>query len=412
MISVFGLCLLYVLIKGKDHLETAETIVTIVVMIIIGLLIIPVGGLTGFHIMLVSRGRTTNEQVTGKFRGGHNPFTEGCAKNCLSALCSPHHPKYLGRKKKAAYSSVVMVQATNLASEKDVKIHIQRSANGGNAGTHHGPGVAVQQGATQRQKQAPSKNQNNSSGQPGNPEMIPMYGRQPTVPATTTTNPRSNYDNIPNPGSSSSNNNPDPPASLFEPPASKFEERPFQPTTPVSHIMPSAASMRPPPVPAAPSPYDAGFGNGGAVNNAPGALDMTPNSSSVSLAHSASSSSQLIQSTTPPSIYQKGVSGLPSPFVQSNAPPLVIATMSTTNVNNISFIDDGASEAGDVDSNLYHHRPHLSLPKDRDQRPSEEIRRHVGGGGGLSGGGRTYVSQPPSVPPTEEEPTIYYSLHV
>ena len=38
--------------------------------------------------------------------------------------------RYLGRKKKAAYSSVVMVQATNLASEKDVKIHIQRSANG------------------------------------------------------------------------------------------------------------------------------------------------------------------------------------------------------------------------------------------------------------------------------------------
>ena len=48
---------------GKDNLGTAETIVSIVIMIIVGLLIIPVGGLTGFHIMLVSRGRTTNEQV-------------------------------------------------------------------------------------------------------------------------------------------------------------------------------------------------------------------------------------------------------------------------------------------------------------------------------------------------------------
>ena len=48
---------------GQNKLERAETIVSIVIMIIVGLLIIPVGGLTGFHIMLVSRGRTTNEQV-------------------------------------------------------------------------------------------------------------------------------------------------------------------------------------------------------------------------------------------------------------------------------------------------------------------------------------------------------------
>ena len=50
-------------ILGKNQMDSPETIVSIVIMIIVGLLIIPVGGLTGFHIMLVSRGRTTNEQV-------------------------------------------------------------------------------------------------------------------------------------------------------------------------------------------------------------------------------------------------------------------------------------------------------------------------------------------------------------
>ncbi|EHB10159.1 Putative palmitoyltransferase ZDHHC5 [Heterocephalus glaber] len=99
IMGVFGFGLLYVLCH-LEELSGVRTAVTMAVMCVAGLFFIPVAGLTGFHVVLVARGRTTNEQVTGKFRGGVNPFTNGCCSNVSRVLCSSPAPRYLGRPKK------------------------------------------------------------------------------------------------------------------------------------------------------------------------------------------------------------------------------------------------------------------------------------------------------------------------
>ncbi|XP_032383076.1 palmitoyltransferase ZDHHC5 isoform X2 [Etheostoma spectabile] len=96
IINVFGFGLVYVL-HHRQQLDTPHAAVTMAVMCVAGLFFVPVAGLTGFHMVLVARGRTTNEQVTGKFRGGVNPFTNGCLRNISHVLCSSQAPRYMGR---------------------------------------------------------------------------------------------------------------------------------------------------------------------------------------------------------------------------------------------------------------------------------------------------------------------------
>uniref|UniRef100_A0A3B5KZ25 Palmitoyltransferase n=1 Tax=Xiphophorus couchianus TaxID=32473 RepID=A0A3B5KZ25_9TELE len=96
IMDVFGFGLVYIL-RHSQELDTPHAAVTMAVMCVAGLFFVPVAGLTGFHVVLVARGRTTNEQVTGKFRGGVNPFTKGCWRNISHVLCSPLAPRYMGR---------------------------------------------------------------------------------------------------------------------------------------------------------------------------------------------------------------------------------------------------------------------------------------------------------------------------
>ncbi|XP_076290504.1 zinc finger DHHC-type containing 8 isoform X2 [Lasioglossum baleicum] len=129
MLSIFGLCLHFVL-ERKQQLGEVDTIVAFVLMGVVMLLFIPIFGLTGFHVILVSRGRTTNEQVTGKFNGGYNPFSRGCLHNCCYTQFGPQYPsllkpeKYLGKRRGACTSEI-----STIGSENQVKTYMD-SSNG------------------------------------------------------------------------------------------------------------------------------------------------------------------------------------------------------------------------------------------------------------------------------------------
>ncbi|MBN3298888.1 ZDHC8 palmitoyltransferase, partial [Amia calva] len=133
MVGVFSCGLLFIM-HHLEKLGALHTTVTLVVMCVAGLFFIPVIGLTGFHMVLVARGRTTNEQVTGKFRGGVNPFTRGCCGNVEHVLCSPLVPRYVSdpRKKPA-----VCIKPPFLRPDpSDRQITVKISDNGIHANIH------------------------------------------------------------------------------------------------------------------------------------------------------------------------------------------------------------------------------------------------------------------------------------
>uniref|UniRef100_A0A3Q3JW23 Palmitoyltransferase n=1 Tax=Monopterus albus TaxID=43700 RepID=A0A3Q3JW23_MONAL len=96
MVGVFSFGLIFVL-HHRERLGALHTTVTLVVMCIAGLFFIPVMGLTGFHMVLV---------VTGKFRGGVNPFTKGCCGNMEYVLCSPLAPRYILDPRKKPHTNI------------------------------------------------------------------------------------------------------------------------------------------------------------------------------------------------------------------------------------------------------------------------------------------------------------------
>jgi hypothetical protein len=101
-------------------------IVCIILLILLGLLAIPIGGLTGFHMYLISQGRTTNEQVTGKYQIQNDIFNQGCWKNYCNALCQPLYPVLKAPKVKRYNVSVFEQMAYGkISDEKSNNSHQQ-----------------------------------------------------------------------------------------------------------------------------------------------------------------------------------------------------------------------------------------------------------------------------------------------
>jgi len=96
-------------------------IICIILLILLGLMAIPIGGLTGFHLYLISQGRTTNEQVTGKYRIQNDIFNRGCWKNCCYTLCQPLYPRLKSPKIKRYNVDIFEQMAYGKISDKIIK---------------------------------------------------------------------------------------------------------------------------------------------------------------------------------------------------------------------------------------------------------------------------------------------------
>ncbi|KAL3122003.1 hypothetical protein niasHT_004125 [Heterodera trifolii] len=155
MVCVFGLSLAYTMLSRRDIL-TRPNLCSIVLMSLCALLAVPVLGLTGFHCVLVARARTTNEQVTGKFRSGFNPFTVGCWANLGRAICSSQFPTYQLQQKglrgtRTPSSSTgsrecVVIYVPEPCDSKEGLIRLKRTALGEESSTSIGTALSLRTG--------------------------------------------------------------------------------------------------------------------------------------------------------------------------------------------------------------------------------------------------------------------------
>jgi len=90
LVVVFASSLhLFLLLRGDMGATdaSAESPVTLVLMIYCGLIFLPVSCLTGYHGVIISSGETTKEEVKRLFKEDENPYDRGCLSNWYITLC-------------------------------------------------------------------------------------------------------------------------------------------------------------------------------------------------------------------------------------------------------------------------------------------------------------------------------------
>jgi len=98
----------------------------------------PVVGLTAFHMYLVARGRTTNEQVTGKYRNGFNPFSQGFCRNIVIVCFGSQFPKfddYVGKQEVPDFDDLMRGAESNRVAS--TVLTISPSSSAATADIHH-----------------------------------------------------------------------------------------------------------------------------------------------------------------------------------------------------------------------------------------------------------------------------------
>lgn len=91
VIAILGLCAVYVTTTKTS--STRPNLCATLLLCFGTVMAFPILGLTFFHVVLIARNRTTNEQVTGRFRDG-NPFASSCCSNISKTLCTSQYIDY------------------------------------------------------------------------------------------------------------------------------------------------------------------------------------------------------------------------------------------------------------------------------------------------------------------------------